>query len=100
MPTLDIICLANSRKMGGRCVAGLRTDGQGWMRPVASTRFGELYGCHYKLSDGTEAQVLELIRIEVIKQCPQPYQPENWLIGPSKGYCYKLIAAIIAVGSG
>ncbi len=27
--TIEMICLANSRKMQGRCVAGLRTDGTG-----------------------------------------------------------------------
>src|SRR6266850_2762793 len=32
MPLVDLICLANSNKMGGRCIAGLRTDGGGWVR--------------------------------------------------------------------
>ncbi len=35
MPQFGIICLANSRKNGGHCVAGLRMDGGGWLRPSA-----------------------------------------------------------------
>lgn len=27
MPVVEMVCLANSYKHGGRCVAGLRTDG-------------------------------------------------------------------------
>ena len=37
-----IVCLANSRKRGGRCVAGkeLLADGRagGWIRPVSAAR--------------------------------------------------------------
>jgi hypothetical protein len=36
MAQVDLICLANSRKLGGRCVAGLRLDGSGWVRRVDS----------------------------------------------------------------
>lgn len=89
MPAFDILCLANSRKMQGRCVAGLRIDGQGWIRLVARTEFGELYPHHYKLNDGSDAQVLDLIRVEVISHQPEPHQPENWLIGRSS---WKLLA--------
>ena len=30
MPVFDILCLANSNKMRGSCIAGLRLDGGGW----------------------------------------------------------------------
>jgi hypothetical protein len=49
MPTVEIICLANSRKHSGRCVAGLRTDGQGWIRPVGPSDNGTLFPWHYTL---------------------------------------------------
>lgn len=81
MPFCEFICLANSRKHGGRCVAGIRTDGCGWIRLVTNRDDGALLPQHYTLCDGTEAQTLDLLRIEVIKPPPKPYQPENWLVG-------------------
>jgi hypothetical protein len=35
MPTFEMICLAKSSKRGGICIAGLKTDGSGWLRPVS-----------------------------------------------------------------
>lgn len=81
MPTFDLICLANSRKHNGRCVAGLRTDGQGWLRPVGLGQGGVLYPPHYTLADRTEAGVLDLLRVDLTEPRPAPHQPENWLIG-------------------
>jgi hypothetical protein len=89
MPALDIICLANSRKLRGRCVAGLRADGGGWIRPVAPSEDGSLFGQHYILDHGFEPQILDLIRIDVTKAQPQAHQPENWLIGNAQ---WKLLA--------
>ncbi|HEY1360786.1 MAG TPA: hypothetical protein VGF60_01000, partial [Xanthobacteraceae bacterium] len=43
--TKTIICLANSRKMAGRCVAGKEIIGGkigGWIRPVSGRPTGEL----------------------------------------------------------
>jgi hypothetical protein len=82
MPLMDLICLANSNKMGGRCIAGLRTDGRGWVRPVASeTDHGQLHLRHFKLDDGTEPKTLDVIRLDLARAAPAPGQPENWIIG-------------------
>src|SRR5438477_9111006 len=84
MPLVDLICLANSNKMGGRCIAGLRTDGGGWVRPIASeTEHGQLYFRHFKLDDGSEPKVLDVIRVDLARAAPAPGQPENWIIGPA-----------------
>jgi len=80
MPVFDILCLANSKKHGGRCVAGLRTDGEGWIRPVSFAREGTLYERHYTLDDGSEARVLDLLRIRFAIPRPEPHHPENRLI--------------------
>ncbi len=80
MPQADIICLANSRKHGGRCVAGLRTDGGGWLRPVGTLPDGTLYPPDYTLTNGTEAALLDLIEVGIRAHCPAPHQPENWVI--------------------
>jgi putative nucleic acid modification protein with dual OB domain len=82
MPLVDLICLANSNKMGGRCIAGLRTDGNGGVRPIASdTDHGQLYFRHFKLDDGTEPKVLDVIRVDLARPAPAPGQPENWILG-------------------
>jgi len=85
VPQVDIICLANSNKMGGRCVAGLQVDGTGWVRPIApKTDHGQLYAPHYKLNDGTAPEVLDVISIDLASHRPQPGQPENWVMGEQK----------------
>ena len=83
MPQFDLICLANSRKHGGRCVAGLRTDGSGWLRPVGRMPDGTLYPTDYTLDDYTEAGPLDVIRVGVTAPRPECHQPENWVIDGS-----------------
>lgn len=80
MPTFEIICLAKSIKHGGICIAGMKTDGSGWLRPVSNKRDGTLSREHYTLDDGSEPQIFDIIRIPCIKPEPRCHQPENWLI--------------------
>jgi hypothetical protein len=78
--TVEILCLANSRKHSGRCVAGLRTDGGGWVRPIGKNGLNILMPHHYVLPDNTEAALLDLLRIPVGAAVPQPHHPEDRLI--------------------
>jgi len=80
MTHIEIICLANSIKHGGRCVAGLRTDGRGWVRPVSNKDDGALAYYHYRYADSTPAQTLDVMRVGLDRPRPLPFQPENWLI--------------------
>jgi len=80
MPSVDFVCLANSRKYRGRCIAGLRTDGSGWVRPISAEPYGTLQPAHYRLSDGTEPRLLDVLRVELAAHRPDTNQPENWLI--------------------
>jgi len=80
MPSFEIICLANSIKHGGRCIAGLKTDASGWLRPISTTRDGTLYEEHYTLEDGSEPQLFDVLRIECTQPYPSCHQPENWVI--------------------
>ena len=55
-----IVCLANSRKLGGRCIAGkeLLADGVSgsWIRPVSHREFEEVFRFPHMSKDiGTEA---------------------------------------------
>ncbi|MGI4788051.1 MAG: dual OB domain-containing protein [Janthinobacterium lividum] len=81
---VEMICLANSRKMQGHCVAGLRTDGQGWIRPVASTESGTLSAADCCLQDGSKPQLLDVIQIGCSEAKPEPHQPENWRIDKTR----------------
>lgn len=52
MAKVQFICLANSWKMGGRCVAGV--GAQGWIRPVSGIPGGTLF-TEYRYANGAEA---------------------------------------------
>lgn len=76
------VCLANSFKEGGRCMAGIELDSESnpvfekgkpkWIRPVCSTKHGEIpteIVAHFKL--------LDIVEINIIEKQPQGYQSEN-----------------------
>jgi len=83
MPSVDLICFANSYKLDHRCIAGLRVDGAGWIRPVTEREHGELEYRHYRLPDRSEPQMLDVIRVGLSNPQPLPHQPENWRIDGS-----------------
>src|ERR1039457_4830459 len=59
MPSVDLICLANSCKWHSRCLAGLRVDGGGWVRPVSDREHGELQYSQYRLPDHSEPHLFD-----------------------------------------
>lgn len=81
MPCFRFVCLANSRKHGGRCVAGIRTDGEGWVRLVGDTPSGALSSNQCLLANGGKARVLDVIEVVPAAHAPKAYQRENWLVG-------------------
>jgi hypothetical protein len=80
MPSVDLICLANSYKWHSRCLAGLRVDGSGWVRPVSDREHGELQYSQYRLPDHSEPHLFDVIRVGLSRHQPTPHQPENWLV--------------------
>ena len=90
MPVVvDMICLANSRKHSGRCVAGLLTRsfegvGDGWIRPVGNNDLRVLMERHYTFADGREAAPLDLIRLELDRPDAKPHHPEDWMVSPKR----------------
>ena len=80
------VCLANSKKYGERCIAGVeisdfdgvqysiaKLDSQPkWIRPVSNKEHGavssELVG---------KVQLLDVVEFEVSSECPRGYQSEN-----------------------
>lgn len=78
MPTVEFICLANSTKHGEHCVAGLRTDGEGWIRPVGVRADGALTAREIACDDGSLPVVLDVLGVDLAAPAPQCHQPENW----------------------
>lgn len=77
-----IVCLANSRKLGGRCVAGLEFTGNrlgSWIRPVSSAEKGELLAQRL-YSDRSDPQLLDVIEMELLAPKATQYHPEDHLI--------------------
>jgi hypothetical protein len=89
MPVFRLICFANSTKLGGRCVAGVRADGGGWIRPVSSLAKGELLSHQHTYAPGNEVRLMDLADIQVTEHRPLRYQKENWLISDQR---WRLIA--------
>ena len=78
-----IVCLANSRKLNGRCIAGreLFDDGVGpWIRPVSEREHEEVSEYERQYQDGSDPKVLDIIHVPVLGPRPRAYQSENWLI--------------------
>jgi hypothetical protein len=81
-----VVCLANSRKRSGRCVAGkeLTADGDAgpWMRPVSDRPSEEVSEHERQYQDGSDPQILDIIEIPLKTPAPKMYQSENWLLDP------------------
>src|SRR3954462_1224732 len=90
--TKTIICLANSRKYQGRCVAGLEWNGRApgkWVRPVSGMDKGVLnYERFCGNSNGRDPRLLDLIRIEFLVPQPHAFQSENHRIDPCKRWTH------------
>ncbi|MFC6919436.1 dual OB domain-containing protein [Meiothermus taiwanensis] len=78
-----ILCLANSRKKSGRCVAGreaLDNVPGPWIRPVSTRPNKEISKDERQYRDGSDPQVLDIIDIPFIQHQPYGCQTENWLL--------------------
>lgn len=83
MITKKFICLANSRKLNGRCVAGIEiTGGQpgNWLRPVSDHGHGEVSEADRRYEDGSDPALRDVIEAQFKSAKPEGHQPENWLI--------------------
>ena len=81
-----IVCLANSRKLTGRCVAGKEWDGQklgAWCRPVSARDRGELTAERWYCKTWRDPQLLDLIEVSLLGPRPSGCQTENYLVDTS-----------------
>lgn len=86
MPVKRIVCLANSRKLAERFVAGREWIGGrragAWVRPVSDRETQGVSEYERQYEDGSDPQVLDIIDIPLLEPQPQDHQTENWLLNP------------------
>lgn len=83
-----IVCLANSRKEGDRCIAGkeLLADGSpgGWVRPVSAREDEAVNERERQYADDAEPRMLDVVDVPVLRAQSKGYQQENWLLDPGR----------------
>jgi hypothetical protein len=78
-----IVCFANSRKEGRRCVAGktwLRAGHGAWVRPVSRDASRALSPDLLAYQDGAQPSLLDIVRVPMQARLPEGHQPENSLV--------------------
>jgi hypothetical protein len=78
-----ILCLANSWKRGGSCVAGkvlLNLAIGEWVRPISNRSTHEISDPEPRYQDGTLANVLDLIEVSLRTHTRSLHQTENHVI--------------------
>ncbi|SRR5712691_1061793 len=85
--TKRMVCLANSRKLNGRCLAGkelLNDQPIAWIRPVSSREHEEVSEYERQYEDGSDPRVLDLMDVPLLDPRPKGFQQENWLLDPER----------------
>lgn len=78
-----IICLANSRKKSGRCIAGKEINGNNignWIRPISEREYHEISEYDRRYKDGSTAQTFDIIGIACKAKADHVVQSENYTI--------------------
>lgn len=77
---LQMVCLANSRKGGDRCVAGMEFGSKKWVRPISRRPNEAVSATERQYSDRSEPRILDIVSMGLIEKRPSKFQRENWLI--------------------
>ena len=86
MHTATFVCLANSRKHNGRCLAGkalFNGTYSKWIRPVTEHSSEELQSHEHCLQSGEDSSILDLLEIQLLQPKGKQHQQENWLMDVS-----------------
>jgi hypothetical protein len=79
----EIVCLANSRKHSGRCIAGKILGGPQageWVRPVSRRPTAEISELERRFKNGASPVVRDILKVPLKTKAAHPYQPENHMI--------------------
>lgn len=82
MAVRRIVCLANSYKNGGRCIAGIEIANGNfgpWIRPVSHRQGRAINIAEQTCTDGSTCVPLDVLDIDFEAALPQGYQSENVL---------------------
>ena len=85
--TKRLVCLANSRKLHDRCVAGKEwngTEAGNWVRPISAREGGAVSERERRYEDGSDPQLLDVMDVPVLQPRSEDYQTENWLLDPMR----------------
>ncbi len=84
MQSKQIVCLANSRKIHGRCIAGREWSDNGvagaWIRPVSNRSSREVSEYERQYENGSDPCVLDILVVPLVNRVPDGFQTENWLL--------------------
>lgn len=86
------ICLANSRKVSGRCVAGKEFSNNiigRWIRPISEREHHEISELDRRYENGTMPKVFDIIGIELKAKSIHQAQEENYLIDDDYYWVYQ-----------
>lgn len=92
-----IICLANSYKNGGRCIAGIEIVNNQfgpWIRPVSNRPTRAINIAEQTCADGTPCKPLDILDIDFGAPIPEGYQSENVFITPGVSWLKAGLAPI------
>ena len=82
-----IVCLANSTKNNGSCIAGRQVLEGGsfgpWIRPISARPSAELYFSECQLQNNAMPRLMDIIDVPLLNAAPHNHQIENHLIDPS-----------------
>jgi|SRR5208337_1626050 len=82
-----MVCLANSYKTGGTCIAGkevLEYGYGGWIRPVSARTTAEVWSSESRYEDHSNPKLLDIVDVPLLSPAPQHHQTENHVIDTTR----------------
>lgn len=76
---IELLCLANSRREGGRCVAGIDLETDKWVR-LAKSDGNPFSATEISYKNDESPRPLDKIKIRIIKPKVSYFHPENWIV--------------------
>lgn len=82
MSCIEVLILTKSSKNGGKCVAGVNIKNREWVRLVSddSDTHGAIPNSYLRYINRAICDVLDVVKVEMIKRTNDELQPENILI--------------------
>jgi len=83
VPDATFVCLANSRKMSGRCLAGkafYNGSYSRWIRPITDRPTHALETPEHRITTGEDSKLLDILAVQLLEPRAHEHQQENWLM--------------------